>query len=232
MGSILLANLVFILCFYKELKVTTFDPAFAKAIGFLPGLTHLGLVVLVSITSVAAFDAVGSILVVALMSAPAAAAYLLTDRLARMLLLAPLLGMASAVAGYGLARVLDASISGAMATAAGGVFLLAFLFAPRRGLISQWQEGKFRRARLRLSMLAVHLFQHQETPLQEVECREDTLFEHLLWSPGLTRRVVEHSLQQGLVEREKNFLQLTRQGRKLAMEVLQPGQAVFSPGSE
>ena len=79
---------------------------------------------LVSVTAVGAFDAVGSILVVALMIGPPAAAYLLTDRLPRMLGLSVAIGAVSAVGGYWLARVLDANIAGAMATVVGIAFML------------------------------------------------------------------------------------------------------------
>ena len=84
---------------------------------------HYGLMGLVSVTAVGAFDAVGSILVVALMIGPPAAAYLLTDRLPRMLGLSVAIGAVSAVGGYWLARVLDANIAGAMATVVGVAFM-------------------------------------------------------------------------------------------------------------
>ncbi len=96
MGIILLINLIFISLFYKELKLTTFDAGLAAALGFSPTLLHYGLMGLVSITAVGAFDAVGSVLVVALMVTPAAAAYLLTNNLRRMLVLSALIGVISA----------------------------------------------------------------------------------------------------------------------------------------
>src|SRR5690606_3896400 len=76
-----LLNLAFVLLLYKELKLTTFDAGLAAALGFRPGLINYALMVLVSVTAVAAFDAVGSVLVVAFFVIPAATAYLLTDRL-------------------------------------------------------------------------------------------------------------------------------------------------------
>jgi manganese/zinc/iron transport system permease protein len=136
MGGIFLLNLGLILLFYKELKLATFDPALAAALGFAPGLIHYGLMGLVSITAVGAFEAVGSVLVVALMIAPPATAYLLTDRLPRLLGLSVLLGALSAVGGYWAAHLLDASIAGSMASVAGLLFALAFLFAPQRGLLT------------------------------------------------------------------------------------------------
>src|SRR5918996_6108481 len=134
-GSILLLNILFIVLLYKELKLATFDPALAAALGFLPAVIHYALMTLVSLTAVGAFDAVGSILIVAFMIAPPAAAYLLTNRLSRMLIYSALIGMFSAISGYWLAHFLDASIAGAMATMTGISFFSAYLLAPQRGLI-------------------------------------------------------------------------------------------------
>src|SRR5262249_54856905 len=117
MGPILLINVLFIALFYKELKLATFDAGLAAALGFTPAVLHYALMTLVSVTAVGAFDAVGSVLVVAFMIVPPATAYLLTDRLSRMLLTSALLGAVNAVAGFWLARLLDAAnVAGSIAT--------------------------------------------------------------------------------------------------------------------
>lgn len=135
--ALVLLNLAFVTLLYKELKLATFDAGLAAAAGFVPGLLHYALMGLVSVTAVGAFDAVGSILVVALMIAPPSAAYLLTDRLPRMIGLSVLIGAGSGIAGYWLARWLDVSIAGSMATMSGVFFALVLLFAPERGLVAQ-----------------------------------------------------------------------------------------------
>lgn len=118
----LILNLTLLLLFYKELKLVTFDPALAATLGFTPTLIHYGLMTSVSLTAVTAFDAVGSVLVVALMIAPPATAYLLTDRLPRMIVLSVAIGIAAALSGYWLARLFDVSIAGTMATMTGVAF--------------------------------------------------------------------------------------------------------------
>src|SRR5512134_2277386 len=152
-GGILLLNLIFIVLFYKELKLATFDPALAAALGFLPAVIHYVLMTLVSLTAVGAFDAVGSVLVVAFMIAPPAAAYLLTDRLSRMLLYSVLIGVFSAISGYWLAHALDASIAGSMAVMTGASFLAAYLFAPEQGLIARVRRRQGQRIEFALTML-------------------------------------------------------------------------------
>jgi len=138
LGILFVLNLLFVVLFYKELKITSFDPALAASLGISATLWHYLLMGMVSLTTVGAFESVGAILVVAMLIAPAATAYLLTDRLARMLVLAVTSGVVTAVGGYYLAASLDASVAGAMAVVAGIQFLLAFLFSPSHGMISRW----------------------------------------------------------------------------------------------
>lgn len=89
----------------------------------------------VSLTTVASFESVGAILVVALLIAPPATAYMLTNSFPKMLLITAILGLIVSSAGYYLAVIVDGSIAGAMSTVAGFLFLLAFLFSPSEGLI-------------------------------------------------------------------------------------------------
>jgi manganese/zinc/iron transport system permease protein len=137
-GGVLLFSLLLILLFYKEIKICSFDPQMAAAVGIPVLFIHYLLMGLVSLTTVASFESVGAILVVAMLIVPGATAYLLTDRLSVMLLLSAAVGVISAVLGYGLATLLNASIAGAMSTVAGAIFLLAFVLSPTHGLLSRW----------------------------------------------------------------------------------------------
>lgn len=125
-GTILIITLILLVAFFKELKVSTFDAGLAAALGFSPIVMHYGLMTVSSVTIVGAFDAVGPILVVALMIAPAATAYLFTKDLKKMLLLACFFGVFAAISGYWLAHILDASISGSMTTVLAILFLLVY----------------------------------------------------------------------------------------------------------
>jgi manganese/zinc/iron transport system permease protein len=128
MGSVLILIVIFVVVGYKELFITTFDPAYAVAAGVSATLWHYLLMGAVSFTTVAAFEAVGAILVVALLTVPAATAYLLTDSLPKMLWVASVFGVIAAVGGYYLASWLDGSIAGAMSVVAGGCFVIAFMW--------------------------------------------------------------------------------------------------------
>jgi manganese/zinc/iron transport system permease protein len=216
MGGVLVLNLLLVGLFFKELKLATFDPALAAALGFSPGLIHYGLMTIVSVTVVGAFETVGSILVVALMIAPPITAYLLTDNLARMIGLSVLVGSASAVGGYWVARLLDASIAGSMASAAGFLFGLALLFAPDKGLVALALRRIRQRWDFAQTMLAIHLFNHEGLPEAEQENRLDHLHEHLRWEPAFALRVVRHAERHGLVHRQNGHLALSTRGRELA----------------
>jgi manganese/zinc/iron transport system permease protein len=221
MGLILLINLLFILLFYKELKLATFDAGLAAALGFSPVLIHYGLMTLVSVTAVGAFDAVGSVLVVALMVTPAAAAYLLTDDLRRMLLLSALIAVVSAIGGYWMARWLNANIAGSMATVTGIVFLLIFLLAPERGLIAIARRRTRQALEFAQSMLLIHLLQHEQQPGEAAhENRAEHLVEEVRWSAAFADKVLRYAERKGAIRNLDGNLLLTDSGRVLAQQAM------------
>jgi manganese/zinc/iron transport system permease protein len=223
MGFILFLNIAFIMLFFKELKIATFDPELSASLGFNPRKLHYGLMALVSITAVGAFDAVGSVLVVALMIAIPATAYLLTHNLKVMLFLSAFIGILSAVSGYGMAYVLDASIAGSMATMSGVLFLLVFLFAPRRGFIAKMLLHSKRKIVFASHLLTVHLLSHEGT---SVELRENTvgnMHKHMRWEKKFAKDVVSYAIREEFLERKKNRLFLTDLGRVTAKKVMVQG---------
>lgn len=134
MGFVLVLIIIFIVVGYKELFLTTFDPAYATAIGISTTLWHYLLMGAVSITTVSSFESVGAILVVALLIAPAATAYLLTDNFKWMLVLACVAGIVASMSGYYFAVWLDGSIAGAIAAMSGVIFGLTMIFSPVHGM--------------------------------------------------------------------------------------------------
>jgi manganese/zinc/iron transport system permease protein len=221
MGGILVLNALFIGVFYKELKLATFDSGLALALGFSPALIHYTLMALVSVTAVGAFDAVGSILVVALMIAPPATAYLLTDRLTVMLGLAALIGAASGIAGYWLAHWFDLSIAGSMAAVAGGTFAVAWLAAPKRGLVSLARRRAHQRWEFAQGALAIHLLQHENQPDAAEESEIAHLNRHLRWDPDFAAKVVRQARRRGLIVQRDGALALTDRGRTVADKLIE-----------
>lgn len=150
-GSVLAVNLLLLLLFFKELRIAAFDPALATSMGINAHIIHYALTSVTAVTLVAAFETVGSILVVAMLVVPAATAHLLTDRLWTLVLLAVIVAGLSAALGHVLAITapvllfrqlgfdipIAASTAGMMAVASGCLFVSAALFGPRYGLISR-----------------------------------------------------------------------------------------------
>lgn len=205
---------------YKELKLSTFDPALAATLGFLPGVLHYGLMAAVSLTAVAAFDAVGPVMVVAFLVLPAVTAYLLTDRLSRLLVLSVVIGAASAAAGVVLAFRLNTNTAGTVAAVLGLVFGVVFLVAPGRGLLAQVLRRWRQRREFLVTMLAIHLRQHEGTVAEADEARADSLYRHLYWTPAEVAGVVARAERDGVVTRAGELLKLTEAGRARAREVL------------
>jgi manganese/zinc/iron transport system permease protein len=133
---VVVLNLAAILLLWKEFKLSAFDPGLSTTMGYSATVLHYLLMALVAVTSVAAFQAVGSILVVAMLIVPPATAQLLCDRLSRMVVVACVLAIMSAIGGYWLAHTWDVSPAGAMAVFAGGMYGVAVLFAPQYGIVS------------------------------------------------------------------------------------------------
>ena len=215
-------NLAFVSLFYKELKLATFDAALAKALGFAPVALFYALLSLTSATAVAAFDAVGAVLFITFVIVPPAAAYLLTDRLWKMMLYGSLISILSSVTGYYIAVPLDVSIGGMMAVMTGVFLLLAFLFGPRYGLLAQEVRRLQRRDEDASRALAVHLYHHEKGPRQAEENVVSALREHLRWDETKAQRVLVRSLDDGLVNREGEALLLTPKGRSVAQEIFEP----------
>lgn len=220
MATILLLNFGFILLFYKELKLATFDAGLAATLGFAPTLIHYGLMTLVSVTTVGAFDAVGSILVVALIAGPPATAYLITNKLSLMLILSAVIGSVNAVSGYWFAYLFDVSIAGMIATMTFLVFGLVFLLVPNRGLIAIGRRRRRQRWEFAQTMLVIHLFNHEGLPEAEAESEIAHLHEHLRWDPTFATQVVKYALNNRCVSQEETQLTLTEHGRAVAQQAL------------
>ena len=208
-GTILVLIVGLLFAFFKELKISTFDAGLATALGFSPIMIHYGLMSVASITIVGSFDAVGAILVVALMIAPAATAYLLTDNLKKMLGLSVVFGVFSAIAGYWLAHWLDASISGSMTTILGIVFLMVYLFAPKRGLISVLYRNKQQQIEVSLLTFLLHLNNHQEISERHI----NHLNEHINWRRVRSKSVLDLALKNNMIIIEESVISLTDKGK-------------------
>ena len=138
---VLLINVGFLLLFFKEIKLATFDPIYAASIGIPVVFLHYGFMTSISFTTVAAFDSVGVILVVAMLIGPAATAYLISKTIKQMFIYSMLFGTTASIGGYYLAKFWDTSISGMMATTVGILFVFT-LFSQKVINVRRKATGK------------------------------------------------------------------------------------------
>ncbi|MGI8975507.1 MAG: metal ABC transporter permease [Thermomicrobiales bacterium] len=220
MCTLLVINVIFLGLFYKELKITTFDPGISAMLGFSPVLVHYSLMLVLSITTVGAFTAVGAILVVALVIVPAATAYLLTDRLIVMMGLSILIGSVAAWAGFEFALRIDASVSGGMVTMLGLFFLLALLFSPHSGLVANVLRQRNNARRFAVDLLLMHLWTHETTDMEASESTLGHVSAALRWTPNHATGVIGRATDQNLIRTERGRLLLTDSGRGHASTLL------------
>ena len=236
-GSVLAINLLLIVLLFKELKLSAFDPALATTQGIPAHVMHYGLMGVTAMTLVAAFESVGSILVIAMLIIPPATAYLLTDRLPRMIGLSLLIAALSAVLGHvsaltlppliarsvGIADVHDASTAGMMAAAAGFLFVTAMLLGPKYGLVSRvWHRLRLRVRIAREDVLG-RLYRLEESPttasVSATAARASVL--RAITSTGLLTRLATWSLlRRNWIVGAGAELRLTDVGRDTARQLV------------
>jgi ABC-type Mn2+/Zn2+ transport system permease subunit len=220
----LLLTLAFILLFWKELKVVSFDPALATAMGINAALVHYLLMALVAGVTVASFEAIGSILVVAMLIVPGATAHLLTDRLSTMLLLAAGVAVFASVFGAGLGLFFDINVAGMMAVGAGLAFVLAVFLAPRHGILSKSLHNARLGLRIVCEDIIARLYRMAELP--EEADRAETVKHRLsaLWSAsgGLLGWLAIRRLKQKgeIAATPEGGIELTEAGRRRAESIV------------
>jgi len=234
----MIASILFVVLFFKELKLASFDEALAKALGLRPQVLHYALMVLVSLVAVGAFDAVGSILVIAFFIVPPATAYLLTDRLSVMLLLSAIIGSMGAFFGYDLARgnflniifiedILawinrtfalslneqwDSSISASMVLMLFFFFVVGWVFSPKYGLVSTLLRRANQQRVFDDQVVLAHIFNHQHADDAPIELRTDNLYAHFHWSKAKMQRVLVRLRASNLIHVKNHLALLTPQG--------------------
>jgi ABC-type Mn2+/Zn2+ transport system permease subunit len=209
--------LLFVVVLWKELKIVAFDPALAAAMGFRVALVHYLLMGMVAGVSVASFEAVGSILVVAMLIVPAAAAAQMTDRLKWMIAWAVAIGAVSAIFGYLAAAATGTSVAGMMAAAAGGQFALAVFLSPKQGLVTRWLRNLSLAVRIAAEDVVGRLYRGEEagarSQVSGVRSQESSGFIQWLARMRLARR--------DWVRRDRaGALTLTEAGRNAARNLV------------
>lgn len=227
--AILVFNLTFVGLFFKELLISTFDPGLSDTQGISSRLMNLLLMAVVAITAVAAFESVGSILVIAMLIVPAATAQLLTDRLGLMLAISCGIAAASAVLGHlsaitvpGLFGFSDTNTAGMMAVVAGLLFLTAVLLAPQKGLISQARHRFLLNLKMVEEDILGYLYRLEESKVESTGRLRDSksLEEALLIGPWARRLALNGLRKRNLTLLKDGLPALSDLGRERARQLV------------
>ena len=215
---VLVVNLIAVVLLWKEFKLSSFDPALATTMGISATVMHYLLMTLVAATAVASFEAVGSILVVAMLIVPAATAHLLTDRLSVMVAISAGVGIAASVLGYWLAWYWDTNIAGMMTVAAGLLYALAVFFSPRYGICSTVYRNLRMSLRVLREDLLAMLYRVEELGASKTLTAAEA--SEAVGGGWLARWGMRELEQAGRITRHNDQLQLTDQGREAARKLV------------
>lgn len=220
MGILLLINLLFVIIFFKELKITTFDRGFAKLAGFSSVALFYVLMTLSSFTAVTAFDAVGAILVVSFLITPGAAAYLISKDLKVMIAISVGYAVINSIIGYVFSLLMNVSMSGMTAAAAGVTFLLTFLFN-REGLITAIFIRLQKKSELKLGLFLNHIGNHSGKKEESEELGLGSIKNHLKWKQAEVDKIAGRLIKKGFIriDIDKNIYDLTERGREKFVEI-------------
>ncbi len=213
MGLMFILNSTFVVVFFKELKVTTFDQEFATIAGFSATILFYSLMTLSSLTAVVAFEAVGAILVVSFLITPSATAYMISKDLKQMLIISIIIALVNSIFGYYLSLRFNVSMSGMTATVAGVIFLLVFMFN-KEGLITSIILRKKRRQQFKEELMLVHIGNHIGEMDEKDELGINSIKNHLNWNEDDIKKIANNLMDQGIVYRDKDLqsYRLTKKG--------------------
>lgn len=215
-AAVSLVCLITVVALFKEFRVISFDPGFARAQGFPTFALDLLLMSLISLTVVIGLPAVGVVMIAALLILPAAVARFWTERLGSTVLLASLLGTAIGATGTAISAQRVELPTGPVIVLVGAAALLAsVLFAPRRGAVARTIELFQLRGRIAAQELLRSLSEASDT-MSEGRIRAHDLARVTDWAPEQAARKLHVAERAGWTVRDGDAWRLTAQGDRLA----------------
>lgn len=208
---------------FKELRLAAFDPALATTLGFNSTALHYLLMMFVAAATVASFEAVGSILVIAMLICPAATARLFTDRLRPQIILSVIVAFVTAVGGYFSATIIPAlfeldalNAAGMMTVLAGIILTVTILFSPFHGVLGRLRRRMRLATRVAMDDLLSALYRAGEqnaAPLTIQSTRE-------AYQGVKLRRAIKAASKHAYIDRNGEGLSLTPKGRRYAKGIV------------
>ncbi|MBA4148766.1 MAG: metal ABC transporter permease [Verrucomicrobia bacterium] len=224
MATVTVLTLLIVGIFYKEFLVSSFDAGFARVAGFPVQVLHYTLMLLLAFAVVISLQAVGVVLVSAMLITPAAAAYLLTDRMHKMIWLAAGFGMLAGLVGAFFSFLGPSLPTGPfMVLGASAVFATAFFFGPKHGVTTRWWQQRSRAKRMNREntlksiyhVLEDRAFKGESVSLEELKIRRAESFEE---AHQRARELAAHDL--ATFDAKKSQIYLTPDGWQRACEIV------------
>lgn len=204
-------NAAFIAIFYKELKVTTFDKSYAYGLAFaFPAVQYL-FMLMISMTTVASFQVVGSVLVISYLVGPCVTAYIITHDLKRLILYSIGISILNTLIGFSISITYDLSISGTIATTMGFVFALVCFFHPQVGMVRRILDQRKKQSRFLLDMCLFHIWKHASKN-DFSKCHIDTMNQHLRLSSGRYQKCIRELQQNQWIDISDHHFVITEKG--------------------
>ncbi|MBL0869632.1 MAG: metal ABC transporter permease [Phycisphaerales bacterium] len=221
LAPVAVVAVLFVTVFFRRIRLISFDPALARSLGISVGLLSAALLTLTAASVVASFQAVGSILVVAMLVTPGATAQLLTTRLWTMLVLSCVLAITAAVGGCLIAIHVDSSAAGWIGVFSGVQFALAAIFSPGQGLLLKRLRALALRVRIEREDLLATMYRREELRTGQRVDLPDTSVDRMPKRRSLITVLARRSLRRGklLLSRGKE-VELTSAGRAAAAELV------------
>ncbi|MCX7835832.1 MAG: metal ABC transporter permease [bacterium] len=207
LSIVYLFNILLIILFYKEWKISTFDSTLAATLGFSTNLFHYLLMSAVSLTTVAGFEATGAILIVSMFIGPALIALIAFHKLSHVFIASQIISLFIALFGYISAKLLDSSIAGAMTTITGLMFAGVIFLSPHSGLLIQWIEKRKLEKRIALEDLLGLMYRLEEKNAST-------------YGLALNKKLIKRALSQKFITPSEYGYQLSKKGRQVAANVI------------
>lgn len=210
------AVVAFIGVFFKELRISSFDPGISTVQGINAGIMHMALMSFVAIAAVASFEAVGSILVIAMLICPAATARLLTDRLISQIIVSAIVAFLTAIVGYAIASKMNVNAAGMMASVSGAFVLVAMIASPSHGMVAKSRNQRRLGRLVALEDLLGNLYRIEE--LNQTATKAQLI--ETLGNASRTRHSIERALSDGLIAMNQDQIELTESGRARGASII------------
>jgi ABC-type Mn2+/Zn2+ transport system permease subunit/Mn-dependent DtxR family transcriptional regulator len=208
--------IIFVVLFYKQLFVTTFQLDIAETLGVNPKHVHYLLMLILSLCLVASLRSVGVILVVAMLITPAASALTIADRLPKVILSSAIIGMITTVTGLCISVILDAPPGPCMAVVGTVIYLLLVFFSPKKGMLQKYFRKEKMNQQIIIEDIIKYLYKHQNDKKIEIA----DISKKLGHKPSKIAKTLRKLIEIGMIVESNGEHILTEKGIQKTNQIL------------